>query len=60
MIEVKSTSSPQGGDVRPLKRAALRLPSSIRCMLAHAGSTERVIDGVPALPWQKALAEMGI
>lgn len=60
LIEVKSTSSPQGGDIRPLKRAALRVPSSIRCILAHAGSTERVIDGVPALPWQKALAEMGL
>ena len=60
LIEAKATPQPNAADVVSVARAVRHFPPGTKTLLVHTGSVERVIDGVPALPWQKGLQELGL
>ena len=60
LVEAKATTTPHHDDVVPLKRSSMYFSAKSKPLLVHTGAVERVIDGVPALPWQVALKEIGL
>lgn len=60
LVEVKATPRPDTADVSSLSRAARYFPSATKKLLVHNGTTARVLEGIPVLPWQEGLREMGL
>lgn len=61
LVEAKASTRTQAADAGALVRAAdAYFGKKARRLVVHSGTTARVYDGVPHLPWQDALREMGL
>ncbi len=58
-IELKASKNVGANDLRGLKNFADYHGKHHQNAIAYLGETKRVIDGIPILPWQTLLREMG-
>lgn len=59
-LEVKASSNIGPSDLRGLKSFKDYYGKKHRQMIAYLGDHSKVVEGVPVLPWQKMLQEIGL